>query len=484
MTMVSKTVSIAHEDLWLSIFEIPESKYSKGESFMNSSTRTKVAWRLERLPRSSYITLLGLIIVGAYLLDAIDSGAIGYYLPLFAKEFGLTSAQSGLIGSVSSIGVIAGCFITTFLCDTIGRKKVLVTSMFIWGAFGFLMASSHSLTTLIISRIGIGIGLGAQLPAATALLSEVIPAKLRSFYISLLLASTPAGFAISGLLNYFAIPAVGWRGVAIIEAALFIGVIAVAKAVPESALWLESKGRFEQADAIMTKIEENIVKSTGKELPPVQIPANTGAAKASTGKISILELFSKKYLRSTIMLTLWWPAALFVSIGLSTWFSSLMVAKGFTIIKSIGYVSLMYVGGLLGVPVVQNLLKIKKIGRKWTCVIMPIVCGVFAFCYGMSNVLPLMIIFGMLYNCFIFGAGMANNVYTPELYPTRIRGTAIGYALTVGRVGSFLGPIVIGMIVQNYGANTVFPCVAGLLVFYGLWIALLGKETGGKVFDE
>ncbi|SHH95381.1 MFS transporter, putative metabolite:H+ symporter [Sporobacter termitidis DSM 10068] len=449
---------------------------------MNTSSRTKVAWRLERLPSSSYFIFLGFMIVGTYFLESVDNGAIGYFLPYFTKEFGLNSAQSGLLGSVSSLGVIAGAIIALIFCDRIGRKKIIVVSMFVWGIFGVIMAAAGSLTVLIIARIGIGLGLGAQIPAATTLLSESIPAKKRAAYITVFMSCTPLGLAAAGLLSYFLIPSIGWRGVAVIESILSLTVFILIKYLPESALWLESRGRFEEADAVITKIESRVAKATGKELPPIQVLSEEEKPAANRTKIPLVELFSKKYVRSTIMVTLWWPAAMFVSIGLSTWFSSLMVAKGFTIIKSIGYTSVMYLGGLLGIPVVQFLLK--RLGRKWTTVVMPIIIGVFAFCYGKSGNLGLMIVLGILYNCFVYGSAMTNNVYTPELYPTRIRGTALSYGSIFGRTGAFLGPTIIGMIVQSYGAPNVFPFVAAVCVFYGIWVALLGKETGECIFTE
>lgn len=447
-----------------------------------ASNRVKIAWRLERLPSSSYLMLLGFLLIVSYFLESVDNAAIGYFLPIIAKEFNIGPEMLGYVGTISNVGVVVGALFAGIFTDTIGRKKIIVGSMIIWGVFGILLAYASSVEVFMIARVGIGLGFGAQVPATLTLLSEIVPAKLRAAYITAFMAMVPIGAVIAGGLSYFLIPSIGWRGVALIEALFFLFSFVLIKYLPESAVWLESKRRFREADEIMTMIEKKVEKSIGHALPVPEIHLETETSGVKTDKIPMRELFSKNYIRSTIMVSLWWPAILAATVGLGTWFSALMVAKGFTISKSIGYVSLMYMGGVLGVPLVRFLLK--RIGRKWTTALMPALVAVAAYFYGVSTVLPVIIIFGLLYNMLIYGSAMTNNVYTPELFPTRIRGTAMGYANSIGRFGAIFGPIVIGMIMQNYGVEMVFYFAAGLFLFCGIAIAILGRETGEQVFTE
>lgn len=448
------------------------------------TNRIKIAWRLERIPKSSYILFLGAIIIIAYFIEAIDNGAIGYFLPILKKEFNLTPAMLGYVGTISNVGVMCGAMVSGFLSDIIGRKKVLIASMAIFGVFGILFANAYTLNTVMIARVGIGIGMGGLIPVSATFLSEIVPAKLRAAYITAFMAFTPLGYLGAGLMSYYMIPipSLGWRGVALIQALLSIFVVMIIKYVPESPLWLESKGRFEEADAIMTNIEKKVAKGLGRELPEVVIPADGYKPVVKHPKAALSELFSSKYIRSTIMVTIWWACAVGAAVGLSTWFSTLMVARGFTIQKSIGYVALMYGGGVLGIWVVRFL--VKRIGRKWTTVTCALLAMTMAYCYGSSTVLPAILFFGVLYNVCAYSSSMINTLYGTELFNNRIRGTALGYAYTCARLGAIFGPIIIGMIMTSYGVSQVFLFAGGLYLVAAIAVALLGKETGEEMFSD
>lgn len=443
--------------------------------------RLKIAWRIERLPSSKYLFGICAVLLLAYLFEAVDNGAVGYYMPYFAKEFHLNSAALGYVGAISNVGVMLGAIISGLLCDKIGRVKIIAFAMFFWGVSGLLLAYSPNLAVLLVARVMIGFGVGAEVPAILSILSELLPSKLRGLYFSMCLAFMPLGACVAGLLSYYFIPAIGWRGVAIMEAVPALVGILVLKFVPESPAWLETKGRYEEADAIMTKIEQGSEKSLGKPLPPVQIPANAGAVAAGQ-KRGFKELFKKENLKTTIMITIWWPCAMAAVYGLMTWFSQILVAKGFTVSKSIGYVSLMYLCGVIGVPFVRA--AVDKLGRKKTAVIIGICTAVLAYFYGIAVSVPMLFTFGILYNIFSYATGMVNNLYTPELFPVGIRGTGTGYASSIGRVGAIVGPIVIGYLMQGYGVQSVFYFAIAMNLIWVIAIAILGTETKNKVFTN
>lgn len=447
-----------------------------------NSVKVRIPWRIERLPSSSFMVAISTVLILTYFFTSVDQGAIGYFLPMFAKEFNIDSATLGWLGSVSSIGAMAGALVAGLITDLFGRKKIIVISMFGWGVSGLLLASASNLTMLMVARVLIGVFLGAQVPATITLLSELIPSRLRAKYITALMAVLPVGSAVAGLVSYFFMPTIGWRGVALVEALPALAAILVIKFVPESAFWLESKGRHEEADAVMVRIEKGVEKSIGKPLPPVEVPIGADQHTGEAPKVPIADLFSKKYAKTTIMVTIWWFTAVTGVIGLVTWFSVLMMSKGFSMTSSIGYVSLMYFAGVLGIPVVRWMLE--HIGRKWSAVIVGVATAVAAYFYGISSSLPLIITFGILYNIASYSTGMVNITYTPELYPTHMRGTAVGYANVMGNLGGAFGPIAIGYIMQGYGPNAVFLFGGSMYLAFSIIIALLGKETKGIVFSE
>ncbi|UWG96464.1 MFS transporter [Dehalobacter sp. DCM] len=443
-----------------------------------STQRAAIPYRIDRLPASRYLSKISVVLLLAYLFEAIDNGAVGYFLPFFAKEFALNATQLGYVGAISNVGVMIGAISSGILADRLGRKKLIAFSMFFWGFSGLVLAWSPNIYVLLIGRILIGIGVGAEVPPVLALLNELLPSKLRSLYFSICLAFFPLGACIAGLLSFFLVPTIGWRGVAIVEAIPALAGLLVLKVVPESPSWLESKGRIDEADAIITKVEQETEKQTGKPLPEVKILEHvTSLSFVKQGTFK--DLFKKEHIKSTLMVTIWWPTALAAIYGLMTWFSTLLIGKGFTVSKSIGYVSLMYAAGVIGIPFVRY--AVEKIGRKWTAIMGGILTAIAAYFYGGAATVTTLFIFGILYNVFSNGSAMVNNLYTPELFPTYIRASGTGYASSVGRIGAIAGPIIIGYIMQAYGVPAVFYFAVAMFVTYTIAIALLGHETKGLV---
>jgi len=255
------------------------------------------------------------------------------------------------------------------------------------------------------------------------------------------------------------------------------------KFMPESVFWLESKGRYSEADSVMNHIEKSVEKNTGMTLPPVEAPVMKGMGQtpAEVPTLSpIKELFSGPYIKTLIMVAIWWPAALAGLYGLSTWLNALLVAKGFTITKSIAYVSVITLGGVLPVFLMRYL--VDKIGRKWAVVLMAIATAATAYIYGNANTITGIIITGLIYSFCLYGAGMVNQVYTPELFPTHLRGTGVGFANSVGRIGGIVGPLTAGFIMASYGFTAVFLFSTAVYLLYAIVVAFLGHETKGKVF--
>jgi putative MFS transporter len=113
------------------------------------------------------------------------------------------------------VGFLVGGIFAGLICDLFGRKKVLVSCMIFWGLCGVFQAYSWSLDFLIAARVLLGVGLGAQIPAVLTLPSELLPSKIRAKYMVTMMAVLPLGAATSGIISYYLIPIIGWRGVSI-----------------------------------------------------------------------------------------------------------------------------------------------------------------------------------------------------------------------------------------------------------------------------
>ncbi|BAE86539.1 hypothetical protein DSY4750 [Desulfitobacterium hafniense Y51] len=127
---------------------------------------------------------------------------------------------------------------------------------------------------------------------------------------------------------------------------------------------------------------------------------------------------------------------------------------------------------------------IEKNGRKPTLIVVLIGCAVFAYLYGTASSLQTLIGFGLGMQFFLFAMWSSLYAYTPELYPTRARATGTGFASSVGRFGSLLGPYIVAVVLPTLGNSGVFALGAACFIAAALSVAILGEETKGRVLEE
>ncbi|WP_407314078.1 MFS transporter [Desulfosporosinus sp. SB140] len=226
-----------------------------------------ISQRIERLPMTSLQRKIGVVIVMAWFFDSLDNGAMTFLLPSLMKEFRLTTVQAGLMGSMSFVGMFLGAISSGYFSDKVGRKSILQWSMVCWGLAGFLVACSPNATILFIARILLGFGLGAEIPVAAAMLPELLPKDSRGRYVAVMEGLLPVGIISAGAIAYFVLPLVGWRWVFAIEALPAFWLLIIRRNLPESPRWLESVGRLQEADQVMTAMEQEVQRQTGKPLP-------------------------------------------------------------------------------------------------------------------------------------------------------------------------------------------------------------------------
>lgn len=436
--------------------------------------------RMERLPMTSYQRTISLVIILSVFFDAVDMGAMTFLLPALIKAFGLTPAMAGMLGSMSMAGMLVGSMAAGKLADKVGRKVMLQWSMIIWGASGLMLALSWNTASLFLFRFLLGVGLGAEYPVANAMLPEFLPKKARGRYMTVMEGLAPIGVMSAGLIAFFVLPQVGWRWVFIAEAVPAAWLFIIRRNLPESPRWLESVGKREDAHKLATMIEQEVAKRSGLPLPPVpdiEVVEKLGKA-ASFG-----ELWSHRYWKRTLMLCILWPASLFGYWAISVWITALLVGKGFAVIKSIEYVLWITSAGIPGFLSATYL--IDRIGRKALVACSLFGSGIAAYFYGNAGSLTTLIIWGLIMQFCMWNLWPAIYAYTPELYPTRMRGTGTGLCMGIGRIGAILGPYVTGLIVAStLGKSMVFVVGASVFVVGALAVMALAPETKGRTLEE
>lgn len=437
--------------------------------------------RLERLPFTSYQRTIFLIIGTAWLFDSVDLAMITFVLAPISTEFGLSGGQSGLLASASFAGMLIGASVAGMLADRIGRKAVFQWSMVVWGTASILAGLSWDLTSLLVFRFVLGLGMGAEFPIAQSLVSEFIPAKQRGRYIAYLEGFWPLGFIAAGVLAYVLVPLAGWRAVFVAEGLPAIYVLVIRRMVPESPRWFESRGRIEEAEHTMQAIERQVERVSGQVLPP-PLAGTFVEAAATRGRLPLAELFSRQYAGRTLMSWVMWFGILLGYYGITTWMGKLLVDRGLTVVRSIEFVILMTLWGVPGF--FSAAYAVEKVGRRPAVIGYVLLSAIAAFFYGRAGSQTEVIIVGAVMQFFFFGMWSVLYAYTPELFPTRARATGCGTASAAGRLGALIGPAVVPFILVSYGTEAVFTLGAVAFVVAAVAVLLFGPETKNKMLEE
>jgi putative MFS transporter len=381
-----------------------------------------------------------------WMFDAMDVGLLSFILAALKADWGLSAGQMGWLGAINSIGMAMGAIGFGMLADRIGRKQVFVLTLLLFAIASGLSAFATTLTVLFVLRFFIGMGLGGELPVASTYVSERVPAHERGRIVVLLESFWAVGWILAALIAYFVIPRfdkdMGWR------VALLLG------ALPAFyALYLRRK------------------------LPDDAPTAPAAAGLPWTARLAAL--WSPAHARSTVMLWVLWFTVVFSYYGMFLWLPSVMVGKGFALIKSFEYVLLMTLAQLPGYFTAAWL--IERAGRKFVLVVYLTGTAASAWAFGNADTQGALLLYGALLSFFNLGAWGALYAYSPENYPAPIRASGVGTAAGIGRLGGILGPLTIPFLgAQGWSTGAIFGLFAATLMVGVLAVALLGRETRGE----
>lgn len=438
-----------------------------------------ISARLERLPLLRlHWNILILTGIG-WMFDAMDVGLVSFVMPAIQKEWILTPSQLGIVGSIGMVGMGIGAAAAGVLADKWGRRPIIVFTLVLYGAVTGLAGFSTGLVMLLILRFFVGIGLGGELPTASTLISEFSPVKMRGKMVVLLESFWAWGWILAALISYLMIPSYGWRVAFFLGAVPALYAAYLRKAIPESPRYLELAGREREAEEILNSME----KAAGIEHPQ---EAEAAARVVQIRGMTLKQLLSGIFLRRTLCLWILWLGINFGYYGFVTWIPTLMVGKGFFLIKSFQYSLIMSLAQLPGYFSAAYLIEV--LGRKPVLVIYLLGTAVAAHFFGQSSSVPQILVWGCFLYFFSLGAWGAVYAYTPEMYPTKARGSGAGWAAGIGRIGAIAAPYIVGVIYQSYGKiegyATVFAILTGVFIVVALSVLILGIETKGKTLDK
>lgn len=375
------------------------------------------------------------------LIEGFDLQAAGTAAAGLRQSFALDPKMLGWVFSAGIVGLLPGAFFGGWIADRIGRKKILVAAVLLFGLFSLSTAYVDSLQGLLLARFMTGLGLGAALPNLIALCAEAVGEQRRGTAISIMYAGVPLGGALAALVAMLF--SERW------QATFVIGGLAPLLVAPLMLLLLPESNAFRQQQG------------------------HSSLARTSTGQA----LFGEGRARVTLALWLSYFFTLTVMYMLLNWLPSLLLEQGFSKPQA-GLVQMLFnLGGALG-SVLGGLLLDRCNGIR---VVVGVYAGLLAALAGVGlsvGLLP-MACAGFAVGLFVMAAQLVLYALAPPAYPTRVRATGVGAAVAIGRLGSVAGPLAAGQILAA-GAGTAGVLLAtspGLMLAALAAISLLARAT-------
>ena len=347
----------------------------------------------------------------AALCEGIDLQAAGVAANGIARQFAPTADQFGTFFSASTFGLAFGALVGGRLSDSVGRKKVLVVSVALFGLFSLLTTLAWDVQSLSWARLLTGLGLGGALPMLIALVSECTSGRRQGASVAMVYAAAPLGGALASLVS-FLIAAPQWRLIFVVG-----GVIPLILA-PLMAYGLQESRAFRQ----------------------VKLGAAVrGEPEAMPTQGSLAAIFAGGRAMRTILLWLSFFFGLLLLYLLVNWLPTLLVSDGLTRIQAAGAQIGFNVGGAIAALLIGYLLggRVRNASILITFIALPLL--LVALAKAPADV-SIVVVTVFLLGCSVIAAQAFLYVMAPVVYPTTIRGIGVGAAVAVGRVGSIVGP--------------------------------------------
>jgi MFS transporter, putative metabolite:H+ symporter len=445
-----------------------------------------ISARIDRLPPSGPIwSWLAVVSFGAF-FEIFETALTSVLAPLLVQIGIFQKGRGGIFGLpdlatfgfTTFLGLFFGALLLSAIADRVGRRPIFTYSL-VWYALATLaMAAQSNAVAICLWRFVAAIGVGAQIVAVDAYISELMPKAIRG-----------RGFALSKAIQYAAVPVAaiaatvlgpkvvagldGWRIVLMIPSVGAVLIWWVRRGLPESPRWLAERGRGAEADTVLSTIEAKVSRKTKRPLPPVE------AISASPLQVepSYLALFQGQLRRRTWVLLIGSCAITVAYFGFSNWLPSLLQARGVEVTKSLLYTALI----TLSYPLVPFLFSFfaDRIERKWQIVLGTGVTVIAGLLFAAQKTVPGWIIFGFIITVANNLAGYSSHTYRSELFPTSVRARGIGLVYSIDRLVAAFSSYLIGFIFVRGGVPGVLACVAGSAVLAMLVIGVFGPRTRG-----
>ena len=353
----------------------------------------------------------------AVALDGFDLVVIGAVIPTLSKsgDLGFTDASLTTAATVGLVGVGIGAVLIGPLTDRFGRRRSVITCVAWFSLLTVAVAFAESVALFTTLRFLAGLGLGAILPTALAYMSENARPGRNGTAVTRVMTGYHVGAVLTALLALWLIDAVSWR------AMFVVGGVAGLLVVP--VMW----AKLPESEAYLRSVE-------GRDQTASEVASRTS------------RVFRGRYLRISLAICVASFMGLLLVYGLNTWLPKIMGEAGYSIKAGTGLLLVLNIGAVIGLLVAGVLSDAR--GNKPTVLLWFGLAAVFLALISIKlHSTTLVYVAVLLTGVFVFSSQVLVYAFVGHLYPPEVRGTALGMAAGVGRVGAIVGPSLGGALV-------------------------------------
>jgi MFS transporter, putative metabolite:H+ symporter len=449
-------------------------------SSRDASSDAELLGRLERLDIGKPLRRLRMQAGLGYLFDAADTATLAMIMPAVAAVWGLSTGQTGILGSSVLVGFLFGALFAGAISDAIGRRLL----MFAAGSVAGALAPTWEL--LFAARLFTGIGCGAEAVVIAVYASEFVAARHRGRFVGTLVAFFAPGWVLAAALGWALVPLDnGWRWLQVVGGLPVLLLLWWRRYLPESPRWLLSRGRRQEAHEIIARFERESGVQVG--VAPVEADASfertVGARRSMAASIANFAVLLRPGLRKVTLSTCFlWLTVFFCFYGFNTWIPSLLVAQGYAVTTSFGFSMLIYLTQVPGYYSAARLFG--RLEQKLVVIVYFLGAAGSALALSQVSTTAGILTTSCLLAFFVSGVSCCVYTYTPQIFPTAMRNSGAGLCSAVGRVGALSAPIVIGTSYSAIGFDGVFALLTCACVAGAVGVMFFGVSTQDKTLEQ
>jgi MFS transporter, putative metabolite transport protein len=427
---------------------------------------------MDDAPLSAFHKKLALFASGGPFLDGYILSIIGVALVQITPQLNLGSTAEGLVGASALIGIFLGAFIGGWLTDKFGRQLLFTIDLIAIIVFSVAQFFVDSAFALIVLRLLIGMAVGADYPIATSLLAEFSPRKWRGPLLGAFVCMWFVGAAVAYIVGQFLLELdEGWRWMLASAALPALVIVLLRLGTPESPRWLLKQGREDEANDVLHKV-------FGPEATVADLPDEVHE------NLDVGALIRSGYGKQMAFITIFWTCSIVPLFAVYAFGPKILGALGLT--GDLGNYGSAFITVMFCLGCVASLMLVDRIGRRPLIIHSFVWAGLALLLLGIfpTAAASIVLVLFAAYAILIGGTQILQWIYPNELFPTEVRGSAVGLASSLSRIGAAIGTYLVPEALEHLGIGTTM-IIAAVITLLGAAVSVAwAPETRGLTLSQ